>query len=220
VCAALALASTSVGLALIPLQTAPVTELLVARYAEAGRAGIGQERMLEVAETVRTYVVAGRGSLPAWVDGRPGLEADAVAHLDDVRVVLSGARSATVASAVLAALLIVPHWMRRGAAAVAPMFAAGAAVTAALPLLAGLAAVFDFSSFFAGFHALFFAPGTWTFPSDSLLIRMFPEPFWIAMAIAWGLFVAAVAAAQVACALALGRAGRRAGPVHVGVSRS
>ena len=42
---------------------------------------------------------------------------------------------------------------------------------------------------FTTFHGVFFAAGTWTFPSDSLLIRLFPESFWIAAAAAWAALV-------------------------------
>jgi uncharacterized membrane protein len=66
--------------------------------------------------------------------------------------------------------------MRTGAAVVAVSLAAAAAV-----------GLLDFEAFFAWFHGLFFAPGTWTFPYDSLLIRLFPERFWVTAAVAWGL---------------------------------
>jgi gltX_bact: glutamyl-tRNA synthetase len=37
--------------------------------------------------------------------------------------------------------------------------------------------VADFNGFFAAFHSLFFASGTWTFSYDSLLITMYPPEF-------------------------------------------
>jgi len=52
---------------------------------------------------------------------------------------------------------------------------------------------------FARFHGLFFAPGTWQFPDDALLIRVFPLRFWTASGAVWGLFVA-VAAVSMICA--------------------
>jgi uncharacterized membrane protein len=59
-----------------------------------------------------------------------------------------------------------------------------------LVVLGGLAAVFDFSTFFAAFHSLFFAAGTWQFPYDSLLIRLFPERFWTTAGAAWAVLAA------------------------------
>ena len=61
----------------------------------------------------------------------------------------------------------------------------GAAVSAVFVLLAAAAAVLDFSAFFTAFHGLFFEAGTWTFPYDSLLIRLFPESFWVAAGVGW-----------------------------------
>jgi len=62
---------------------------------------------------------------------------------------------------------------------------AGAILTVALIVLAAIAAVSDFDSFFTAFHGLFFASGTWTFAYDSLLIQTFPEPFWASSGAAW-----------------------------------
>ena len=56
-------------------------------------------------------------------------------------------------------------------------------------VLALLVGVTDFNAFFAWFHSLFFADGTWTFPYEALLIRVFPLPFWITAAATWGALV-------------------------------
>lgn len=37
----------------------------------------------------------------------------------------------------------------------------------------------NFNSTFIRFHKIFFKTGTWTFPENSLLIRLFPQIFWI-----------------------------------------
>ena len=71
----------------------------------------------------------------------------------------------------------------------------GAAVSAVFVLLAAAAAVFDFSAFFTAFHGLFFEAGTWTFPYDSLLIRLFPESFWVAAGVGWAALVLTIAGA-------------------------
>ena len=62
--------------------------------------------------------------------------------------------------------------------------AAGIAVVAVFALLAAWVVV-DFNGFFAAFHSLFFANGTWTFSYDSLLITMYPPEFWIGMGAVW-----------------------------------
>ena len=61
-------------------------------------------------------------------------------------------------------------------------------------LVAAGTAVLDFDTFFSAFHGLFFEPGTWTFPSDSVLIRLFPEAFWIAAGASWATLVLVAAA--------------------------
>jgi uncharacterized membrane protein len=48
----------------------------------------------------------------------------------------------------------------------------------------------DFEGLFARFHGVFFESGTWTFSSDSLLIQLFPEPFWIVSAVGWTVLTA------------------------------
>ena len=48
-------------------------------------------------------------------------------------------------------------------------------------------AVVDFDSLFTAMHSVLFAKGTWLFDSRSLLIQLFPEAFWIAMASLWAL---------------------------------
>jgi uncharacterized membrane protein len=70
----------------------------------------------------------------------------------------------------------------------------------AVSLFAGLA---DFDSLFAAFHVVFFREGTWIFPAESLLIRLFPLRFWVVAGAAWGAFT--VVAALVL--IVVGRAG-------------
>ncbi len=54
--------------------------------------------------------------------------------------------------------------------------------------------LFDFNGLFSLFHQLFFDPNTWRFPIDSLLISLFPMPFWSAMVGIWvaGTFLASL----------------------------
>ncbi len=49
----------------------------------------------------------------------------------------------------------------------------------------GLWAALDFQGFFSAFHGLFFPQGNWTFALDSLLITMYPTPFWMGMGVLW-----------------------------------
>lgn len=207
--AALALALCAVGIAVEPLKAPVFTRVLVERYAESGQAGITDAEMARAAEQVRRYVVSpGRSDgLPETVAGRAGFDRGAVSHLDDVARVLSGARILTL---VLAALLLVSAAVALRAGAwhdVARALRAGAGVCAVVPALAGLVALSDFDAFFAAFHGVFFAEGTWTFPYDSLLILLFPEPFWVTSGVAWAVLTVAFAALMFALSVVVERIG-------------
>ncbi len=185
------LALFALGVSLAPLQTEGFTQTLSARYSRAAEAGLSPERMSEIAEVVRAYVVAGRGELPATVDGRPGFERAAISHLDDVADVLAAARWTTFVIGVALAVASVTAWRCGLHREVARALESGAAVTVTLPVVTVAIALADFDAFFAGFHSLMFASGTWTFPPDSLLILAFPEGFWVASGVAWALLVLA-----------------------------
>lgn len=113
------------------------------------------------------------------------LSEDALDHLDDVRAVLAGVRWALAAMAVAfiaaAAHVLVRCGMREFAAVLRHAALAVAAVFAAAAVWVAV----DFDGFFAAFHSLFFADGTWTFSWDSLLICMYPPEFWLGMGALW-----------------------------------
>jgi integral membrane protein (TIGR01906 family) len=191
--AALAFAVLAVALPLAVLESASVTRTLVDAYASPQSTNLPSERIAVLAEQVREFVVRGSGELPAQVDGRAGFDRASVSHLVDVRVVL---RSTRIASGLIAAALAV--WVgwsvsRRRFAEIGSALRAGALTTATVSGLAVLAAVTDFDAFFSAFHGLFFKAGTWTFSYDSLLIQLFPEPFWATLGAAWGVLVALMA---------------------------
>ncbi len=106
-----------------------------------------------------------------------------VAHMTDVKIVL---QSALAAVAVLALLGIVSSLYLRakapGAASGALFF--GAWLTVALLVALAVAAVLGWQQFFALFHSLFFADGSWTFRASDTLIRLYPTQFWMDAAIA------------------------------------
>lgn len=113
------------------------------------------------------------------------LPADALSHLDDVYRVVAGARIGLVVVALLAVAACAHVAIRVGRRALGGVLAAaGVAVVAVFALLAAWVVV-DFNGFFAAFHSLFFANGTWTFSYDSLLITMYPPEFWIGMGAVW-----------------------------------
>lgn len=141
----------------------------------------------ELALGVRDFVASpSAAALPATIGGQPAFGSAEVDHLVDVRGVLTGARIATIiATFALAALAAesvaagrlrdVSRGMRMGGRII--LFVSGAAL---------LAGVIDFDALFAGLHGVFFKAGTWTFPQDTLMIRLFPLRFWVAAGALWG----------------------------------
>jgi integral membrane protein (TIGR01906 family) len=202
----LALAVLVVGLALVPLTQPLFTRTLSGRYSLAREAGLSQSRMIEVAEQVRAFVAEPQpATLPAQVDGRSGFDASAVAHLADVRRVISAALIFTWVLAMLLAAWVWVELSRQHAERVARALRAGAIWCAVLVVLAAVAGMTNFDALFTAFHGLFFAEGTWTFAADSLLIQTFPEQFWATAAAVWAGLILLGAAALALSARALAR---------------
>ncbi|HSK48428.1 MAG TPA: DUF1461 domain-containing protein [Coriobacteriia bacterium] len=182
--AALVLAVLAVGLALVPLELPWFTRVLAERYSELP-SGIS----LPLAEASRRFVIvsdtAAQDVLARF------MTADAISHLEDVQGVILAANIATSLMALLAVTWMV---LRRSDTRLIARALAGAAVgIGAFLLLAVGVALIDFDSFFSAFHGIFFAEGTWTFPSDSVLIRLFPESFWTIAGVTWAALIGVIA---------------------------
>lgn len=195
--ATIALVLLGLGAPLLLLQSRPWVAWMSGMHSQSSEAGLTQSQTLRLAEQVRLFVTTGRGQLPSTVDGRPAFDASAVAHLADVGSALRFSAgmvwllvSAFAAVGVLSVRRREARWL--GTA----MGFAGYALLAGVSMLA-LVALIDFDSFFSAFHVLFFRAGTWTFPYDSLLIRLFPEPFWTWMGAAWAVLSVSVGVAYV-----------------------
>jgi len=192
---AVAIILVVLGLALAPLVTPPYVKALVSAVGSAELTGLGSEATQATAEDVRRFVTdPSAPMLPSAIDGRPAYDGAAVAHLIDVRDVLV---PALWLAAGLAVLVMAWVFVRRRSAQ-GRLATASAATYAGWALLAGcvlaiVAGALDFGVLFTRFHGLFFADGTWTFPEDALLIRVFPLGFWIAAGVSWGLLVALAA---------------------------
>lgn len=113
------------------------------------------------------------------------LAPDAVSHLDDVFGVVQAAKWWLLAAVVAACVGCTATAFRGGKRLLGRVLAgAGVSVLTVFALLAAWVAI-DFDGFFAQFHSLFFAAGTWTFSWDSLLICMYPPEFWVGMGAIW-----------------------------------
>jgi hypothetical protein len=168
--------------------TAPVlTSASVQALGVPATAGLSRQDTVALSGMVRAFVTGdGTDPLPAQWRGEPAFDAQAVSHLDDVRRVFTGARLATGAAAAILALWVGIGVARRRWRPLIAGMRAGAGIIIGVAGLAVLVAAVDFDGFFAAFHGLFFKSGTWVFPYDSMIIRLFPERFWITMGAAWG----------------------------------
>jgi integral membrane protein (TIGR01906 family) len=116
----------------------------------------------------------------------PMFKANELKHMEDVKNVTVFLFSLTF---VLASLALVGaiFLIRRGSFLVVKnSLTYGAILTIVLIVTGALVVVFAWDTFFATFHGLFFADGTWTFYYSDTLIRLYPEQFWMDMSIAVG----------------------------------
>lgn len=178
-----ALAVLALGIALLPLLTPAFTRALSARYSEYPNAA-------SYAEASRQLVVSGEPAARETL--LTVMQPDEVSHLDDVAGVIAGARNATLGLALGAAAWMALCVRAGRRKAIARGLTVGGLLTLGLLALAGVAGTTDFDALFVRFHGLFFANGTWTFPVDSALISLFPEPFWMVSGGAWALLTVGV----------------------------
>ncbi|MDY6055338.1 TIGR01906 family membrane protein [Micrococcus sp.] len=118
--------------------------------------------------------------------GAPLFTAQEVAHMTDVKTVMLWTTAVGVLlTLVCVALAVYLHRTSPGGVRRA-LFAGAAWMLVALVVFAVLAAL-NWQGFFAGFHSLFFADGTWTFSPRDALIRLYPGQFWLDAALTVGL---------------------------------
>lgn len=117
--------------------------------------------------------------LGGLVDDRGGMlfTPAEVAHMHDVQGVIQWGFAIALLLLLLSALSCwYLHRRSPGSASGALFF--GSWLTVVLLVLCAVAAVFAWQWFFAVFHSLFFASGTWTFRISDTLIRLYPTQFW------------------------------------------
>lgn len=116
-------------------------------------------------------------------NGNPAFTEAEVGHMADVKqVIMATMLGGTLAAIVCVVIMVLLYRMRKGAIA-RSLFAGSIWFTAAMIALAVVAAL-SWEAFFAWFHGVFFADGTWTFYTTDTLIRLYPGQFWIDAGIA------------------------------------
>ncbi|HEX9087272.1 MAG TPA: TIGR01906 family membrane protein [Arthrobacter sp.] len=101
-----------------------------------------------------------------------------VSHMADVKLVILSTFGAGVLL-ILLSLIAIIYLRRRSPGGVRRGLFAGSILTLVIILSLGALAVLGWERFFAEFHSIFFASGTWTFSLQDTLIRLFPAQFWV-----------------------------------------
>ena len=121
-------------------------------------------------------------------DGEIGL--DEIAHLRDVRAVFVATWTAGIVAACVAFVMFAWQWRKGWHRAQRRALLITGGICVGGPLVLGVIIVAAFTAVFDLFHRVLFEAGTWTFPTSTLLIQTFPEPFWRYIALVWaGLIV-------------------------------
>lgn len=188
--AAILWAVLCVGAAVMAL-TAPVYTSSMTRALDVSRSsGLSGADVSQLSGAARALVAdANYDPLPITWRGYPAFDQAAVSHLLDVRTVVTGARIATGAAFLLLLVYVGAAIGFRRLDRLREGLRVAAGMLSAAVLLAVVAAFTDFEWLFTRFHGLFFTSGTWTFPVDSMLIRLFPESFWVASGACWAALV-------------------------------
>ena len=108
---------------------------------------------------------------------------ESVQHLYDVRAVFVQLWNvARVLLVILVLLLTSSFWFKWGRwIRLSTRMASWMCLV--LPVLVGFIVLVAFGPLFHLFHEILFPQGNWQFPSDSLLIQVFPQLFWVVSAL-------------------------------------
>lgn len=142
---------------------------------------------------------AGKAAAVGALSDRYTLPANALSHLQDCTPIFTTGRISVGVVGGFALAGLVALGVVAGRKGVGRALKLGAALVAALILALAAWAALDFNGLFTWMHQMLFAQGNWTFSANSLLIQLFPEAFWAAMA---GLWIICTLAAAALCGLA------------------
>lgn len=151
--------------------------------------GFTREDRLSYAPLALDYLLNGAGieylADLKFPNGASLYQADELRHMRDVKTLTQIAFGSAVVAGLIALGGVILLRRRRHGELRWALFS-GAALTLGIIAAIVLVALVDWEFFFVGFHQLFFAGGTWYFPTSDTLIRLFPEQFWFDAALTIG----------------------------------
>lgn len=113
------------------------------------------------------------------------LPQNALSHLKDCTPIFTTGRVSVGVVGGFALVGLIALGILAGRKSVGRALKLGAGLVAAALLALAIWAATDFNGLFTWMHQILFAQGNWTFSASSLLIQLFPEAFWAAMAGLW-----------------------------------
>ena len=113
------------------------------------------------------------------------LPQNALSHLQDCTPIFTTGRISVGVVGGFAVVGLVALGFLSGRKSVGRCMLLGAGLVAVILLALAAWAAIDFNGLFTWMHQMLFAQGNWTFSASSLLIQLFPEAFWAAMAGLW-----------------------------------
>lgn len=121
----------------------------------------------------------------AELEDQYSLPRNALSHLQDCTPIFTTGRISVGVVGGFALVGLIALGILAGRKRIGGTLIAGSALVIGILVALGIWAAVDFDGIFTWMHTLFFAQGSWVFNSDSLLITLFPEAFWAAMAGLW-----------------------------------
>lgn len=147
-------------------------------------------RLRAQTRVTRSWLAGSPEELPRDSRGQLGYDKAQYEHLVTVKVLVDGVLlGGSVALGILLVLAIIVIARKRFNALFLVMRSTGATLAVLLVACIAMASL-GFTRFFEWFHKLLFPGGNYSFYADTLLIRAFPEKFWMAEGAALALVLA------------------------------
>lgn len=124
-------------------------------------------------------------SVTGSLSDRYTLPSNALSHLEDCTPIFTTGRVSVDVVGGFSLVGLIALGILTGRKSAGRAMKLAATLVAAVLLALAAWAVVDFNGLFTWMHQMLFAQGNWTFSSSSLLIQLFPEAFWAAMAALW-----------------------------------
>lgn len=172
-----------VGVAVITALTGPMllinpgfVEALQQRHDVADRLRLSQDEIGRINGEMLWDIFTGGDFDISLANGQAVLDEDERAHMLDVSHLVR--LLVLVLAASIGAAAYGGRRLRDEPRRLGRLLIRGAGGVAVAAAVIGLFAVLAWETAFNLFHQILFAPGTWSFPPDSMLVQLYPPAFW------------------------------------------